>query len=215
MSIRILLAIDQGIVCEGLKVLLGAEKEFKVVGETVDCNDLILRIKKTNANIVLLDADAVLLNTIECAEMIKRNFPEVKILVMAMLINEPQMRRYLDAGADGFILKNTTKEELIFAIDKIANDGTYIGPEFILNLLTKNRIKRPQKSAKVNRANKLTDGEMEVLSLIVQGKTNAEMSEILFISVRAVETRRKKILEKTGTRNTATLVKYVLEKGLI
>jgi DNA-binding NarL/FixJ family response regulator len=215
MPVRILLALDKGIVCEGIKVLLSSEKNLKIVGETTECNELASKIKKTNTHIVLLDADAVLMNAFECAQIVKNGFPSVRLLVLAMIMNEQQMRRFMDLGADGFILKNTTKEELVYAIDKIANDGTYIGPEFVLNLLSKNRMKTPVKSDKSVRARTLTFGEMQILDLIVEGKTNAEMAKILFVSVRAVETRRKKILEKTGTTNTATLVKHAIEKGLI
>lgn len=213
MSIRILLAIDPGIVYEGVKVLIGAEKNLKIAGSAFDCNELASALTKTAAGVVLLDADALLMNAFECAEIIRKGFPGTKILVMAMLMNERQMTRYFDAGADGFILKNTTKEELIFAIEKIASDGIYIGPEFTVNFFTKNRHKKTHADKPASRI--LTDREMQVLELIVQGKTNAEMAEKLFISVRTIETRRKKILEKTGTVNTATLVKYAIQHGLI
>lgn len=217
MPIQILLADDHGIVREGLKMLLDGEPQVHVAAVASNGQEVLDLLGKREINLVLLDVNMPVMNGLECTKQIKQTFPHIKVLVLSMYDNESYLIDLIDAGADGYILKSATKEELLFAIQKVVNDGIYIGPEFALNLLTKNRLlssmePRPDiSSVKIT----LTDREMDVLNLIAQGLTNSEMASRLFISVRTIETRRKKILEKTGTSNTATLIRYAVLNGLI
>lgn len=214
MAIKILLAEDQAIVREGLKVLLDSEPEVNVVAVASNGREVLDAIADTEVDIVIMEVNMPVMNGLTCTKQLKAKHPNVRVLILSVCDHESYLIDLLDAGADGYILKSSTKEELLFAIHKVSNDGTYIGPEFTMNLLNRKKEERKE-SDEINHPNKLTAREMEVLELIAQGMTNAEMAAKLFISVRTIETRRKKILEKTGTTNTATLIKYAILNGLI
>jgi DNA-binding NarL/FixJ family response regulator len=155
------------------------------------------------------------MNGLECTRKLKQEFPKKKVLVLSMHDHESYLIDMLDAGADGYILKNTTKDELLFAIRKVASDGIYMGAEFTISMLAKYKstvgyLRTPPKADL-----KITEREMDVLERIAQGKTNAEIARELFTSVRTIETRRKNLLEKTGTSNTATLIRFAVLNSLV
>lgn len=214
MAIKILLAEDQGIVREGLKVLLDSEPQVTVVAMASNGREVLETIEKVAVDIVIMEVNMPVMNGLVCTKQIKSKHQHVKVLILSVCDHESYLVDLLDAGADGYILKSSTKEELLFAIHKVANDGVYIGPEFTMNIISRQKSERKAEHTET-RNNLLTDREMEVLELIAQGMTNAEMAAKLFISVRTIETRRKKILEKTGTTNTATLIRYAILNGLI
>jgi DNA-binding NarL/FixJ family response regulator len=133
---------------------------------------------------------------------------------MIMHDHETYLVDMLQAGADGYILKTSSIEELVYAIQKIANHGIYIGPEFTLNMLAKYAPKSSDDRNAVYDFN-ISDREMDVLKLIAKGLTNNEIAQKLYTSVRTIETRRKKLLEKTKTINTATLIYFATANGLL
>jgi DNA-binding NarL/FixJ family response regulator len=137
------------------------------------------------------------------------------VLILSMHDHESYLIDLLDAGADGYILKNTSKDELLFAIKKIARHGIYMGPEFTLNMLAKYKASTGFMSPGPLKEHNITSREMDVLKLVAEGKTNIEIARELFTSVRTIETRRKNLLDKTKTTNTATLIRYSIQNGLI
>jgi DNA-binding NarL/FixJ family response regulator len=214
LPIKILLLEDHDIVRQGIKALLDSEKETVIVlDEARNGAEAIEKIRRQNPDVVLMDMNMPVMNGIECTKQIRLEFPQVKVLILSMHDHESYLIEMLEAGANGYLLKNAAKDELIFAIKKIANDGIHFGPEFTLNMLSKYKAAIGHSSAKVDA--KLTDREMDVLRLIAMGYTNTEMAKTLFTSVRTIETRRKKLLDKTGTTNTATLIKFAVLNGLI
>lgn len=215
MPINILLAEDHGIVREGLRLLLHDEEEVNVVAEAANGKEALELLKKKHVNVILMDMNMPEMNGLECTKAVKEKFPEVNVLILSMYDHENYLLDVLDAGADGYLLKSSSKDELLFAINKVANGGVYISPEFTLNLLTRKRLEKSISTVAPAPKVTLSDREMDVLELIAQGLTNAEMADKLFISVRTIETRRKKLLEKTGTSNTATLIRYAILNGLI
>lgn len=217
MSVKIILVEDHAVVREGLKALLSTENNLEVVAEASNGEEAYQLVQKLRPDLVVMDMNMPVMSGLECTRILKKEFPEIRILILSMYDHESYLVDLLDAGADGYVLKNSKKEELLFAINKVANDGMYIGPEFTMNLLTKKRLEKSiaaQEQEQKLRVD-ISDREMEVLELIAQGMTNAEMANRLFISVRTIETRRKKLLEKTGTTNTATLIKFSIQNGLI
>jgi len=216
MEIKILLAEDHDIVRDGIHALLENEKDFKVVGQASDGEQALAKAKELKPDVVVMDMNMPVMNGLECTRRIKAEMPEVKILVLSMHDHENYLIDLLDAGGHGYVLKNTSKEELAFAIRKIYRNGIYMGPEFTLNMLQKFRSNFPahERGEKKEQLN-ISDREMEVLNLVAQGKTNSEIARTLFTSVRTIETRRKNLLDKTQTNNTATLIKYAVQHGLV
>jgi DNA-binding NarL/FixJ family response regulator len=213
MPVKILLVEDHDIVREGIKVLLESEKDAFVIGEARNGEEALEKMRKSRPDVVLMDINMPVMNGIECTRQIRREFPETKVLVLSMYDHESYFIEMLESGANGYLVKNASRDELLFAIKKIVNEGVYFGPEFTLNMLAKYKAATGHSSARTDV--KLTDREMDVLRLIAMGYTNTEMAKTLFTSVRTIETRRKKLLDKTGTTNTATLIKFAVLNGLI
>jgi two-component system response regulator NreC len=215
MSLGIFLVEDHDIVRQGIKALLDGEENIVIVGEAGNGAEAIEKLKTIKPDVVLMDMNMPVMPGLECTRQIKKKYPEMKILILSMHDHESYLIDILDAGANGYILKNTSKDELVFAIKKIANDGIYMGPEFTLNMLAKYKNEAGFISKVLKPGINISEREMKVLELIAEGLTNTEMAGRLFTSVRTIETRRKKLLEKTGTKNTATLIRFSVLNGLI
>lgn len=214
MLIKVLLVEDHEIVREGLKALLEAEKNIKIAGEASNGREALFLVKASLPDVVLMDVNMPVMNGIEATQLIKKEFPEVKVLILSMHDHESYLIDMLDAGANGYVIKNCSREELIFAIKKVASDGVYIGPEFTLGMLAKYKNSSAFNIEK-NPDISLSDYEIEVLQLVAEGLTNVEMAQKLHTSVRTIETRRKRLQEKTKTSNTATLIRFAVLNGLI
>lgn len=215
MAIKVLLVEDHDIVRQGIRALLEGEPEIEVTGEASDGESALGKLAATQPDVVVMDMNMPVMNGLECTRAIKKNSPNIKVLILSMHDHESYLIDTLDAGADGYILKNTTRDELIFAIKKIANDGLYISPEFTLNLMAKYKSMIGKEISEPNTNHNITEREMDVLKLIAQGHTNVEIANKLFTSVRTIETRRKNLLDKTKTTNTATLIRHAVLTGLI
>lgn len=215
MSVKVLLVEDHDLVRQGIRALLENETDIEVSGEACNGAEAMTKVKTFDPDVILMDMNMPVMNGLECTRQMKNQYPAKKVLILSMHDHESYLIDLLDAGADGYILKNTSKDELLFAIRKIANDGMYMGPEFTMNMLAKYKAA----SGFVNPARKtdikITDREMDVLNLVAEGKTNIQIAKELFTSVRTIETRRKNLLDKTGTTNTATLIRYSVQNGLV
>lgn len=214
MNVKVLLVEDHDIVRQGIRMLLETEPWITICGEVPNGSEALKMIPSMKPDIVLMDMNMPVMNGIDCTKKIKQQFSGKKVLVLSMHDNENYLMDMLDAGADGYVLKNANKEELLFAIRKIANDGVYIGAEFTMNMLAKYRSTMTYTPAAAKSV-KISDREMDVLQRIAIGRTNAEIAQELFTSVRTIETRRKNLLDKTGTTNTATLIRFAVLNGLV
>lgn len=209
--VTILIADDHPLVIEGVKSLLATSNHFKIVLEASNGQQAIDLLTTQNhpIDILLLDVNMPLLSGVEVCIKAKQLQPDIKVLLLSMYHNIAVVREALKAEADGFILKNTGKDELIKALDKVANGGTYFSQD-ILPILTQ-LVKKDAMVA--NNGAVLSDREREILSLIVQEYTSEVIGEKLYISKKTVEKHRANILEKTGCKSTIGLVKFALENG--
>lgn len=215
MAVKIFLVEDHDIVRQGIKALLSGESSVIVTGEASNGSEVIPMLKKQKPDVLVMDMNMPVMNGLETTKFIKKEYPEIKILILSMHDHESYLIDLLDAGADGYILKNSTKDELLFAIHKIVGGGMYIAPEFTMNMLAKYKMSMTTNFKSGASTVDLSEREQAVLDLIAEGYTNLEIASKLFISVRTIETRRKKLLEKTGTVNTATLIRFAVKNGLI
>jgi DNA-binding NarL/FixJ family response regulator len=211
---KILLVEDHEIVRKGIHALLTRNSDFAVVGEASDGSEAIKCLESVSPDLVLMDMNMPVMNGMECTKYIKKKFPGIKVLVLSMHDHENYLIEMLEAGADGYILKNSTNDELIFAIKKVLNRGKYIGSELALSLIEKIKLEKNKTWIQENTLD-LSEREKKVLELIADGLTNAEIADKLFTSIRTIETRRKRLLEKTGTINTASLIRYAVRSRLI
>lgn len=214
--INILLVDDHKIIRDGIRSLLKDESTIDVVGEASNGQEMIDILPEKQVDVILMDLNMPIMDGFEGTKFVKDNYPDKKVLVLSMLDNENYISKVIDAGASGYILKNTGREEMIYAITTIAAGNLFICTEIALNLL-----KRVQSSAAKIESNgtrqpgDLSKREIEVLRLIAEGLTNAEIADKLFTSKRTIESHRQHLIEKTQAKNTAALVKFALEKGII
>lgn len=216
--INLIITDDHKIVRDGLKALLQDHGAVRVVGEAASGSELLDILPGVEADIVLMDLSMPGMDGFDTATQIFNRYPELKVVVLSMLSHEKYVQRMMELGASGYILKNAGKDELHCALQLIAHGCRYISPEVTLELLRKVKqlpIEMPSSNGNEEEHRELSKRELEVLSLIGEGFTNAEIADKLFTSKRTVETHRQNLLDKTKARNTAALIKYALQRGLI
>ena len=198
---------------DGIKALLHNENAFTIVGEATKASIAIELIKKNTPDIVLSDINMPEMNGIEFTRLLKKNHPEIKVLVLSMFGERSTISEMLDAGASGYILKNTGKTELINALTKIAAGGMFFSDEISAEMM-KTLSERGQKKEGENKIY-FTEREKEIIQLIAKEYSNAQIGEALFISERTVETHRKNIFRKANTKSAVGLIKFAIENKLI
>ncbi|MFD2785050.1 response regulator transcription factor [Hymenobacter rubripertinctus] len=224
--IRILLADDHTILRNGIRALLSRETDLRVVGEAGNGRQLLELLATTPTDVVLMDLNMPVLDGFATMPLLREQFPQVRVLVLSMLGHENYVYRLMRAGALGYMLKNADSTEIIHAIRTVAAGRPFLCTEIGLALLTR-LMERPPAAGPVGvfapaentaagagRAD-LSGRELEVLQLIAEGYTNAEISEKLFTSKRTIETHRQNIIEKTQAKNTASLIRLAMTEGLI
>ncbi|PVY39453.1 response regulator [Pontibacter virosus] len=216
--INLIITDDHKIVRDGLKALLQDQIAVRVVGEAASGSELLDLLPAVEADIVLMDINMPGMDGFDTAAHIQKRYPELKVVVLSMLSHEKYVNRMMELGASGYILKNAGKEELCCALQLIAQGCRYISPDVTLELLRKVKQLPPEtltSNGNGDEHRELSKRELEVLALIGEGYTNAEIADKLFTSKRTIETHRQNLLDKTKVRNTAALVKYALLRGLI
>jgi DNA-binding NarL/FixJ family response regulator len=215
--INIILAEDHNIVRDGIKSLLDKDPEIEVVAEAVNGKDALDKLSNgVNPDIILSDLNMPEMSGIELIGKIKELYPQIKIIVLSMLDHENYVVQAINAGADGYLLKTVNREELIFAIRHIASGGyQYICSELSIKILQKLSFFQLNTIPAVKAHIELSKRESEVLALIAEGYTNQEIADKVFTSKRTVEGHRLNLIEKTGSRNTATLIRFAIQSGLI
>jgi DNA-binding NarL/FixJ family response regulator len=217
--IKIIITDDHRLIRKGLKAMLEDVAAIEIVGEAASGVELMQLLEQVSADVVLMDIKMPQMDGFEATRFIMDNFPSVKILALSMFESQNYINQMLELGAQGYILKNITQEELIYAIEVVSQGHPYISAEISINLLRKNAGEEKQdllgKSFPEDEAVELSRRELEVLKLITDGLTNAEIAEKLFTSKRTIDSHRQRIIEKTQARNTAALVKYAISKGII
>lgn len=210
--ISILIADDHQMVIDGISSMLQNEKQYEVTGQANNGQaafDMIMS-KPDKYRLLLTDISMPLLTGTELCKMVKSQFPHIQVLILSMYNNAQAIKEAVMAEADGYILKNSGREELLLALHKITNNGTYFSQDIvpiIYNQYQKQKDRDEQLST-------LTTREKEVLSLIVSEKTSEEIAEKLFISKKTVDNHRQHLLEKCNCRSTVGLVKYAIKNGI-
>lgn len=208
---NIIIADDHQIVIDGIKSIL-ANTSFQIVAEAANGQQAMDMISANpeKYNLLITDISMPLLNGTELCKMVKHSYPQIKVLILSMYSSAPMVKEAILAEADGFLLKNSGKEELLNALHKIMNDGTFYSDEIIPIIFSQIEKEKKQKE----NTSVLTERERQILALIVKEFTSEEIADKLFISKKTVDNHRANILEKTGCRSTIGLVKFALKNGL-
>jgi DNA-binding NarL/FixJ family response regulator len=206
--IRILLADDHTILLDGLSMVLNQYPHIQVVGVANDGSEAIRQLHEIQVDVVLMDVQMPTMDGFQAANSIKDNFPHVKILVLSMHNDRPYIERMYQIGASGYLLKTASIDEILAAIEKVYRGELHFSNDVILTVLNYNKS---QNSPVV----KLTRRERQVIELISKEHSNVEIAELLHLSVETINTYRKNLLKKTGVKNTAGLVRYAINHGIV
>jgi DNA-binding NarL/FixJ family response regulator len=213
--IKVLIADDHKIIRVGLRGILDKTNEVEVVAESEDGTQVLEILKSIVTDVVLMDIDMGRTSGIETTRRVKEAFPDVHVLALTMHEEQDNIIQMLEAGASGYLLKNTGVEELLAALHAVAKGDSYFSNTVSATLLKALTNIKASARPKHSKDIPLSDREIEVLKLIAGEYTNSEIAEKLFISTRTVDTHRRNILEKLQLKNTAGLVKYAIEKAFI
>lgn len=214
--IQVLLAEDHNIVRNGIKMLLEMDKSINVIGEAVNGNEVLAHISTGNKiDVILADINMPELDGLSLLKELKSHNSEIKVVILSMHDNEKYVAQAFKEGASGYLLKNVSADELVFALKHTHIGGKYLCSELAIRMLDK--LVQNGHNALNPTADKIDFSlrEIEVLHLIADGLTNHEMSDKLFISKRTVEGHRQSLIEKTGSRNTAALIRYAVRNGIV
>jgi DNA-binding NarL/FixJ family response regulator len=211
-QINILIADDHQLVIDGIISMISTEKQYHIAFQANNGQEALSEIAAhpEKYQLVITDISMPLLGGIELCKMIKSEYPHIKVLILSMYNSQVVVKEAIAAEADGYILKHTGKKELLLALHRIINDGTYFS-EDILPIIYGQYKK--EKQSDENMA-VLSPREREILALIVQEYTSDDMAHKLFISKKTVDNHRANILEKTGCKTTIGLVKYAIKNGM-
>lgn len=214
-KIKILLADDHQMFLDGLSSLLSQLDEVKIVGAVNSGKEVLLNLEILSPDLIIIDLNMPVLDGIETTRLVKQKYPGIKVLGLTMESNLSSVTEMLKAGASGYILKNTGKEELNLAIRQVMKGEHYLS-QTINAQLTQNLFHNfSQKKIDENELSSLTERETEILKMIALENSNAEIAKTLFISPKTVETHRKNLMRKINVKNSLGVYKFALKHHLI
>ncbi|TET22221.1 MAG: response regulator transcription factor [Candidatus Stahlbacteria bacterium] len=212
-KIRVLLVDDHTVVRKGIRALLEQEKDIEVVGEAEDGLKGVQACIEYAPDVVILDMALPLLSGVEVARKIREKLPETRILILSMYDDEEYIMDSFKVGVSGYILKDVVVSDLVAALRSVYRGSTFLSPS-VSEKLRRQLQEGPPRSSRYGPA-KLTARERQILKLIADGYTSRQISEILKISFKTVQTHRAHIMEKLGVHSTAELTRYAVAKGIV
>ncbi len=213
-STRILLADDHGIVRQGLRSVLSRDAAFEIVGEASDGREAVALAESLQPHVVIMDIAMPNLSGIEATGQICRGLPEVKVIILSMHSDETYILRALNAGARGYLLKDSAEVDLVRAVHTVCKGRPFFSPE-IAQVLLEDYMRSLQQRKLQDSYELLTDREKEVLHLLAHGKSNKEAAIALDVSTNTIESHRMSLMKKLNLHNTAEIVLYAVRKKIV
>ena len=214
MSLRILLADDHTLVRQGLRKVLEERPEWEVVAEAGDGREAVRLAEQFKPDVCVLDVAMPLLNGIEATRQIARRVPTTRILVLSMYSDEAYVAQILQAGAAGYILKDSADVDLIQAVSEVARGKSFFSPP-IARVMLDDYVRQLADKGIVDRFDSLSDREREVFQLIAEGRSTRKSRRCSALSPSTVETHRARIMEKLDLHSAAEIVLYAVRRGVI
>jgi DNA-binding NarL/FixJ family response regulator len=211
--INVLLADDHAVVRDGLSFILQAEGDMAVVGTVGNGREAVSRAQALQPDVVLMDITMPELNGIEATWLIRESCPAVRVIILSMLGTSEHVFRALQAGASGYLLKESAGQEVVEAVRAVAGGQRYLSPA-ITDILVGDYLQRAD-GAEVSPLESLSPREREILQLVVEGKSSAEIAGLVHLSPKTVDTYRSRAMAKLGVTDLPALVKFAIQHGLI
>ncbi len=213
MGITVFIADDHAVVRDGLRFMLGAQHDIKVIGDAAEGYVAVRQVAKLHPDIVIMDINMPELNGIDATHQIREASPSSKVIILSMYATNEHIFRALQAGVRGYLLKETAGVEVIDAV-RAVNAGRRYLSEKISEKVIDEYVDQREKVVARSPLEHLSNREREVLQLVVEGKSSAEIAEILCLSRKTVETYRSRMMRKLGIRDLPSLVKFAIQHGL-
>jgi DNA-binding NarL/FixJ family response regulator len=210
--IKVIICDDQSIVRDGLEMLLKLEPDIQVLGTAEDGASAVQKVEKEQPDLVLMDLKMPVMNGIEATRQIRSRYPEVKVLVLTTYDDDAWIFDAIQAGASGYLLKDTPREELIKAVKGTVSGKTYVDPSVAGKVL--GQVSSHQTRATSQVTSKLSEREVEILRLIAKGLSNEDISEKLFLSEGTVRNHVSSILSKLGVADRTQAAIMAIQHGL-
>jgi DNA-binding NarL/FixJ family response regulator len=213
--IKVVLADDHTVVRQGLRALLIAEPDMEIVGEAENGRQAIQLTKRDLPDVVVMDIAMPVLNGIEATRQITRAVPDCKVLILSSYSDDEYVRQVTEAGAVGYLVKQTAASELLKAIREVSRGEVFFSPSIAKRLRDQYREVFSRGKPLKRRADLLTNREAEVLQLIAEGRANKQIAAELCISIKTVEKHRQQVMNKLGIHDVAGLTRHAIAKGII
>jgi DNA-binding NarL/FixJ family response regulator len=210
----VLLVEDHTVVRKGLRRILETQPQIEVVAEAADGREALRLAENCQPDVAVVDITLPLLNGIELTRQLRRVLPRTRVLILSMHSDPAYVRRALEAGARGYLVKDADDLDLTKAVLALNGGGSYFSPS-ISHLVLKGFLRGKEEFSVEDELGRLSSREREVLQLVAEGKSSKEIAQVLNLSVSTVETHRKHIMEKLGLHSTAAIVRFAVRKGLV
>ena len=210
-KIRLLLADDHPVVRKGIRSCLD-HLDLEIVGEAVDGQEAIAKVKELLPDIVLMDIDMPKVNGLEATRLLRKENPDVRVLILSVHSNKQYVLQIIQSGAQGYVLKDAAPAELVRAIEAVYSGEPFFSPDVSQMVLSQYMAEAGRDEE--DGTGRLTSREREVLAMIAEGQSNKEMANKLGVGVRTVETHRERVMDKLNIRTVAGLTKYAISNGI-
>ena len=215
-KIKIILVDDHQLVRDGIKSLISDSFGIDIIGEASNSVELFKQLHQVMPDVILMDISLPNMSGIEITKILKKDYPKIKILMLSMYTSEDFIFNGLKAGINGYLPKNTTRDELLLAIEEVYHGREYFSKS-ISNIILKSFVNSAKygNNANDDKMSILTKRETEILKLVVEGVSNQHIADQLFISIRTVETHKTSIMKKLELNSTIDLVKFAIKNKII
>lgn len=214
-KITVLLSDDHTVVRKGLRLILEAEADIQVVGEAANGQQSVRETKRLKPDVVLQDLAMPLLNGLEAARQIAKEVPATKVLILSAYSDDAYIEHAVEAGAAGYLMKETAGDDLLRAIREIASGNAYFSPPVAKRLLKQWQDKFPNGNSVKTKTTKLTSRQTEILQLIAEGYATKQIAGLLSLSIKTVEKHRQDLMNTLNIHNIASLTRYAVSSGVV
>lgn len=213
-KIRIVLGDDHTLVRQGVRKILEDQPDWEVVAEAADGRESVRKTLEAKPEVAIFDIAMPLLNGIEATRQVVRRAPDTRVLILSMHADEAYVVQALQAGAKGYLLKESADADLVDAVTAVASGKSFFSPA-VASVMLDDYVRHLSEKGVVDRYQLLSEREREVLQLVAEGRSNKETAELLCLSPATIETHRANILQKLDVHNTAELVLFAVRRGVI
>ncbi len=211
--IRVFLADDHAIIRDGLKVFLEMQPSIQVIGEASNGRDAVDQVCQLTPDVVVMDISMPEINGIEATRKITQSCPQVQVIILSMLGTPEHVFQALQAGAKGYLLKDSASRDVVDAVLTVASGKRYFSQP-ITDTIIGDYLQVRESTQEANPLEYLSEREREILTLVVKGNTSAEIGRILYLSPKSVETYRSRMMKKLNISDLAGLIRFAIQHGI-